>query len=155
MDLVNQPFFKFDALSKVFIVDTSLKTNAGISYSDVFRNFTVFVCFRPFYTCLIKFVAWLPVNSAERRRFGLLKQCSAHEQMVKPLTKIKIQSGSSFPFERSKRLNSSTSIQISSDKVPFTLAAEPFFCLLDLAYSMLPSIRTVPVSRHLKQKLNF
>ena len=73
MDLVNKPFFRFDALSKVFIVDTTLKTNAGISYSDVFSNFTVFVCFKPFYTCLIKFVAWLPGNSAGRRRFGLLK----------------------------------------------------------------------------------
>ena len=55
--------------------------------------------------------------------------------MVEPLTKINIQSGLSVPFERSKRLNSGTSIQISLDELPFTLAAEPFFCLLDLAYS--------------------
>ena len=76
MDLdgfVELALFRFDALTKVFIVDTTLKTNAGISYSDVFSNFTVFVFFKPFYTCLIKFVAWLPGNSAGRRRFGLLK----------------------------------------------------------------------------------
>lgn len=48
MDLVNKPFFRFDALSKVFIVDTTLKTNAGISYSDVFSNFTVFVLLQAF-----------------------------------------------------------------------------------------------------------
>ena len=73
VDLVNWPFFRFDALRKVSIVNTTLKTNARISYSDVFSNFTVFVCFKPFYTCLIKFVAWLPGNSAGRHRFGLLK----------------------------------------------------------------------------------
>ena len=70
---MNWPFFRFDALRKVSIVNTTLKTNARISYSDVFSNFTVFVCFKPFYTCLIKFVAWLPGNSAGRHRFGLLK----------------------------------------------------------------------------------
>ena len=39
-------------------------------------------------------------NSAGRRHFGLLEQLSAHGQMVKPLTKVKIQPGSTVPCEQ-------------------------------------------------------